>query len=127
MALYGIKVVPAIWEYAMPLPFTQAEHNAVEMEQGMRILIYRAGAGIVAEGEVHGFAIRPSEWNPQTTADLPPEFQQADYLQPVRVLYSREDPIPPSEVQAALGDGQVLQDWQGVSRETYSRLTNWPS
>lgn len=111
----------------MPLPFTEEEHNAVEMEQGMRILIYRQGAGIVAESEVHGFAIRPSEWNPQTTADLPPEFRRADYLQPVRVLYSREDPLAPTEVEAALGDGEKLKDWQAVSRETYSLLTNWPS
>jgi hypothetical protein len=125
MALYGIKVVPATWQYSMPLPFSEAEHKGTEIEQGMRILIYREGEGIVAEGEVHAFAIRPSEWTPQSTAGLPAELQQADYLQPVGLLYSRDDAIGQLEVQAALG-AEPLRDWQVISRDAYQQLANWP-
>lgn|GEM_PF-5297597 len=126
MALYGIKVVPAAWEHSMPLPLSKAEHESGTIEQGTRILIYRAGEGIIGEGEVHAFAIQPSEWTPQTTENLPPELAQADYLQPIGLLYTRDDAIVPKDVQAALGDDQPLNDWQTISREVYEQLANWP-
>lgn len=128
MVAYGIKVVPREWQHSMPLPFTQAEHDSETLEQGTRILIYRAGVGIIAEGEVHGFAIHPRDWPAQTTADLPAEFAQADYLQPIGLLYTREeDVLSPAVVQTALGEEQTLASWQPISHEVYAQLANWPT
>ncbi|MEP7293032.1 MAG: hypothetical protein ABI835_14715 [Chloroflexota bacterium] len=128
MILYGIKVVPPEWEKAMPLPFSKAEHDAAKLEQGTRILLYREGEGIIGEGEVHGFAIHPKEWPAPTTEALPPSLAQADYLQPIGLLYSREDAISPDKVREALGDPAFPQaaSWRPIEREVYERLANWP-
>lgn len=126
MAPYGIRVVPAEWQPSMPLPFTQAMHDTKTLEQGTRILLYREG--IIGEGEVHAFAIRPSEWPAQTTADLPAALKQADYLQPISLLYTREEPLAPDEVRKALGDESFPQGdvWLPIAREVYEKLANWP-
>lgn len=130
MIRYGIMVVPPEWEEAMPLPFDQAVFDEAKLEQGTRILIYREGEGVVGEGEVAGYAVDPARWTPATVEHLPPSFAQADVLQPVRLLYTREDALTPDEVRQALeqpdfphGHGR----WQALERDAYARLADWPS
>ncbi len=125
---FAIKVVPAEWQHDLPLPFDRATHDAIDLQQGTRILIYQRGKGIVGEGEVDGFFVQPDEWMPSSKDDLPVLLADAEYLLPLRMLYSRRDPIPPSSVQQVLDDpafpNAVL--WRPLSRNEYERLNSFP-
>lgn len=128
MNLYGVKVVPPEWGDTMPLPFTKAEYDSAKPEQGTRILIYRYGEGIIGEAEVDGYVIRPAEWVPQSTAHLPPSLAEADYLQPMRLLYTRQDAITPERVRKALNDSTFppsADAWRLLDHDVYQQFANW--
>ncbi len=126
--LYAIKVVPDEWTETLPLPFDKATHDALKIEQGTRILIYKHDQGIVGEGEVHGFFIRPREWSHEATDDLPDSFTRADYLLPVGMIYTRADAISPDAVRKALYDPHFPErtTWRALDQATYSRLNTFP-
>jgi hypothetical protein len=127
--LYAIKVVPPDWTDTMPLPFDKAQHDKAKLEQGTRVLIYRDGEGIVGEGEIAGFAVEPARWVSASLEHLPPSLAQAEILQPVKLLYSRENALTQQEVRHALEQPQFPQgaDWLSLDRDQYARLANWPS
>jgi hypothetical protein len=128
MTEYAIKVVPAGWEHTMPLPFTKAAYDQSGIEQGTRVLIYRQDEGIVGEGEVHGFVVQPRAWPQDDKSGLPLALADADYLQPIGVLYMRDSSIPPQVVRETLGDlaFPLREDWQPLSSDQYHTLTDWP-
>lgn len=129
MNLYGIKVVPPEWEETMPLPFGESVYDAAKLEQGTRVLIFRPGEGIVGEGEVAGFAIRPAEWKMPNPLHLPAALAQVDYLQPVRLLYTRKDSITAEQVRKVLNEPLFPASsdvWRSLDRDVYQQLANWP-
>ncbi len=137
MNLYGIKVVPAEWELDMPIPFTQAEHELARdtIENGTRVLVFKGSPvnALVAEGEVHGFFIRPAEWTASATDGLPPSIANADYLLTLGVLMSRSTDASMfslEEVRRALDDSTFPRrdgEWRPLDDEHYRRLIrDWP-
>lgn len=127
-ALYGIKVVPHEWQDTMPLPFDKAAHDASKIQEGTRILVYKQGEGIVCEGEVRSYFLRPHEWARQSTDDLPDSLADADYLLPLSLIYTREDAIAPDAVRKALYDPHFPDraSWRALDSDTYRRLNNFP-
>jgi hypothetical protein len=127
---YAIKVVPPEWQETMPLPFNKTTHDYSKIDQGTRVLVYRSGEGIIGEGEVHGFFLRPDEWPAQTTANLPASLAQADYLLPLGMLYTRDRVISPDGVRDLLDDRsfpQSIEAWRPIGEDLYEALTRWPN
>jgi hypothetical protein len=132
MILYAIKVVPPEWEEAMPIPFTQAEHDqwGAQLQNGTRVLIFKDAPinQLIGEGEVHGFFVQPDRWTPTATDGLPPSLRGADYLLPLGMLYTRKTPesmISLHGVRAALDDPtfpRSANEWRPLEFEQYQRL-----
>ncbi|MEO8396602.1 MAG: hypothetical protein ABI700_26650 [Chloroflexota bacterium] len=130
MSRYAIKVVPPEWREPMPLPFNKTTHDYSKIEEGTRVLVYRSGEGIIGEGEVHAFFLRPEEWPSQNKEHLPPSVAQADYLLPLAMLYVRERVISPDGVRDLLDDRsfpQSVDTWRPIGSDLYDELTRWPS
>ncbi len=130
MSRYAIKVVPPEWQEPMPLPFNKNTHDYSKVEEGTRVLVYRSGEGIVGEGEVHAFFLRPDEWPSQNKGNLPASVAQADYLLPLTMLYVRDRVVTPDGVRDILDDRsfpQSVDTWRPIGSELYDALTHWPS
>ena len=129
MTRYAIKVVPPEWQEPMPLPFNKTTHDYSKIDQGMRVLVYRSGEGIIGEGEVRAFFLRPDEWPSQSTAQLPASIAQAEYLLPLAMLYQRDRVISPDGVRDLLDDRSFPQSadtWRPIGEDLYEALTHWP-
>lgn len=128
MNLYGIKIVPPDWSDAMPLPFDKSGYDTAKPEQGTRVLLFRAGEGLIGEAEIDGYVVRPAEWATPSTAHLPPSLAKADYLQPVRVLYMRADVITPEQVRKVLNNPtfpEAGDSWLTIDHNAYQQFANW--
>ncbi|MBI1257743.1 MAG: hypothetical protein GC204_09755 [Chloroflexi bacterium] len=127
MSRYAIKVVPPEWQDTMPLPFNKTTHDYSKIEQGTRVLVYRSGEGIVGEGDVEGYFVRPHEWPTESAEQLPPALAQADYLLPIAMLYLRERVISPDKVRDLLDDRsfpQGIDTWRPIGLDLYDELTH---
>ena len=127
MSRYAIKVVPPEWQETMPLPFNKTTHDYSKIEQGTRVLVYRSGEGIVGEGDIEGYFVRPQEWPAQSREQLPPVLAEADYLLPVAMLYLRERSISPDKVRDLLDDRsfpQSIDTWRPIGLDLYDELTH---
>ena len=118
--------MPPEWEETMPLPFGESVYDAAKLEQVHACDF--PSEGIVGR-EVAGFAIRPAEWKMPNPLHLPAALAQVDYLQPVRLLYTRKDAITAEQVRKVLNEPLFPASsdvWRSLDRDVYQQLANWP-
>jgi hypothetical protein len=132
----AIAVVTHHWDSQQPLPLSAASYQKIEgqLDSGDRILIYQHAPvnAIIAEAEVvDAIAQKIDDWPDSAVSGYPTAGfgDEAAYLLPLRVLYSREgtNRIPQVDVRDRLEDPAFPSaEFMFVDATEYDRLNDFP-
>lgn len=111
MANFALAVVPADWDSATPLTFSQAQMEAIrdKVESGTQLILYRSAPAdeVIGQANAHGLFIKTNEWPQENLGKIDPSDPEQAWILPIDVillLSGPSAPVPLSRVREILHD-----------------------